>query len=50
MIEKKTFAIAEVKSAPSDNANGEFEIIMSTDSLDRLFLEETKQFDLDRRR
>jgi len=35
VIEKKTFAIAEVKSAPSDNANGEFEIIMSTDSLDR---------------
>lgn len=32
---KKTFAVAEVKSAESDNVNGEFEIIMSTDSVDR---------------
>jgi HK97 family phage prohead protease len=35
MHEKKTFAVAEVKSAQSDNPNGEFEIIMSTDSVDR---------------
>jgi HK97 family phage prohead protease len=32
---KPTFAIAEVKSAASDSPNGEFEIIMSTDSIDR---------------
>jgi HK97 family phage prohead protease len=32
---KATFAIAEVKSAETDNPNGEFEIIMSTDSVDR---------------
>ena len=35
MHEKKTFAVAEVKSAQSENPNGEFEIIMSTDSVDR---------------
>ena len=32
---KSTFAIAEVKAAPSENPNGEFEIVMSTDSVDR---------------
>lgn len=31
----KSFVLAEVKAAASDNPNGEFEIIMSTDSLDR---------------
>lgn len=31
----KNFVLAEVKSAPSDDPNGEFEIIMSTDSVDR---------------
>lgn len=35
MHEKKTFAVAEVKSTESDNINGEFEIIMSTDAVDR---------------
>lgn len=35
METKATFAIAEVKSAPSEHPNGEFEIVMSTDSLDR---------------
>ena len=35
MHEKKTFAVAEVKTAESDNPNGEFEIIMSTDAVDR---------------
>lgn len=35
MHEKKTFAVAEVKSAESDNTAGEFEIIMSTDAVDR---------------
>lgn len=35
MHEKKTFAVAEVKSAESDNPAGEFEIVMSTDSVDR---------------
>lgn len=35
MQDKKTFAVAEVKSAESDNVNGEFEIIMSTDAVDR---------------
>lgn len=34
-MENKTFVIAEVKSAESDNVNGEFEIIMSTDAIDR---------------
>lgn len=34
-MDKKTFAVAEVKSAPSDNANGEFEIVMSTEAVDR---------------
>jgi HK97 family phage prohead protease len=32
---RPTFAIAEVKSAASDSPNGEFEIVMSTDSVDR---------------
>lgn len=31
----KSYVFAEVKSAPSDNPNGEFEIVMSTDSIDR---------------
>lgn len=35
METKATFAIAEVKAALSDNPNGEFEIIMSTESVDR---------------
>lgn len=35
METKATFAIAEVRSAETDNPNGEFEIIMSTDSVDR---------------
>lgn len=35
MHEKKTFAVAVVKSAESDSANGEFEIVMSTDAVDR---------------
>lgn len=33
--EKKTFAVAEVKSATSDNPNGEFTVVMSTDAVDR---------------
>lgn len=35
MHEKKTFAVAEVKSAETENPAGEFEIIMSTDAIDR---------------
>ena len=35
MREKKTFAVAEVKLAESENTAGEFEIIMSTDAVDR---------------
>ncbi len=35
MIEKKTFAVAQVKVAESDNANGEFEVILSAETLDR---------------
>jgi HK97 family phage prohead protease len=35
MHEKKTFAVAEVKAAESESASGEFEIIMSTDAVDR---------------
>lgn len=35
MHEKKTFAVAEVKSAESENTAGEFEIVMSTDAVDR---------------
>lgn len=31
----KSFVFAEVKAAQSDNPNGEFEIVMSTDSIDR---------------
>lgn len=32
---RPTFAIAEVKAAASEHPNGEFEIVMSTDSVDR---------------
>ena len=35
METKATFAIAEVKAAETDNPNGEFEIVMSTESVDR---------------
>lgn len=35
MHEKKTFVVAEVKSAESESPAGEFEIIMSTDAVDR---------------
>lgn len=35
MHEKKTFAVAKVKSAESENPSGEFEIVMSTDAVDR---------------
>lgn len=35
MHEKKTFAVAQVKAAESENTAGEFEIIMSTDAVDR---------------
>lgn len=35
MQTKATFAIAEVKAAASEHPNGEFEIVMSTDSVDR---------------
>lgn len=35
MESKSTFTLAEIKSAPSENPNGEFEIVMSTDSVDR---------------
>jgi len=35
METKETFAIAEVKSAETDNPNGGFEIVMSTESVDR---------------
>lgn len=35
METKATFAIAEVKSAETDNPNGEFEVVMSTESVDR---------------
>lgn len=31
----KSFVMAEVKAAQSENPNGEFEIVMSTDSVDR---------------
>lgn len=34
-MEKKTFAVAEVKAAESDNPNGEFEVILSAETLDR---------------
>lgn len=34
-MNKKTFAVAEVKAAESENVNGEFEIVMSTDAVDR---------------
>lgn len=32
---KKTFAMAEVKSAETENPNGEFEVILSADTVDR---------------
>ena len=35
MHEKKTFAMAEVKAAESENPNGEFEVILSAETLDR---------------
>lgn len=35
MAEKKSFFVAEVKAAESENVNGEFEIVMSTDAVDR---------------
>lgn len=35
MHEKKTFAVAAVKTAESENPNGEFEIVMSTEAIDR---------------
>lgn len=35
MDTKATLALAEVKSVESENPNGEFEIVMSTDSVDR---------------
>lgn len=34
-MNKKTFAVADVKAAESENVNGEFEIVMSTDAVDR---------------
>jgi HK97 family phage prohead protease len=34
-MEKKTFAMAEVKAAESDNPNGEFEVILSAETVDR---------------
>lgn len=34
-MSKKTFALAEVKSAESENPNGEFEVILSADTVDR---------------
>ena len=35
MMDKKTFAVAEVKAAESDNPSGEFEVILSAETLDR---------------
>lgn len=35
MTEKKTFAVAEVKAAESENPNGEFEVILSAETVDR---------------
>lgn len=35
MIEKKTFALAEVKAAESENPNGEFEVVLSAETVDR---------------
>jgi HK97 family phage prohead protease len=34
-VDKKTFAIAEVRAAESDNPNGEFLVILSAETLDR---------------
>ena len=35
MHEKKSFAVAEVKAAESDNPNGEFEVVLSAETVDR---------------
>lgn len=35
MLDKKTFAVAVVKSAESDNPSGEFEVILSAETVDR---------------
>src|SRR5690349_3731094 len=35
MHEKKTFAVAQVKSAESENPNGEFEVVLSAETVDR---------------
>ena len=35
MQEKKTFAVAVVKSAESENPNGEFEVVLSAETVDR---------------
>lgn len=35
MTIKKTFALAEVKAAESENPNGEFEVILSAETVDR---------------
>jgi HK97 family phage prohead protease len=34
-MDKKTFAVAEVKAAESENPNGEFEVILSAETVDR---------------
>lgn len=34
-MDKKTFAMAEVKAAESDHPNGEFEVILSAETVDR---------------
>lgn len=34
-MDKKTFVMAEVKAAESDNPNGEFEVILSAETVDR---------------
>jgi HK97 family phage prohead protease len=34
-MHKKTFALAEVKATDSENANGEFEVILSAETVDR---------------
>ena len=34
-MDKKTFAMAEVKAAESENPNGEFEVILSAETVDR---------------
>lgn len=35
MHDKKTFALAEVRAAESENPNGEFEVILSAETVDR---------------